>query len=73
MVAQGFKVKQTSNEVALWKNTEAAMLLSIIKIAHLQSCNEFSIMQTFHNPTAFSSGSNGTKFKKKKKKKDFLA
>ena len=49
-MAQGFKVKQTSNEVALWKNTEAAMLLSIIKIAHLQSCNEFSIMQTFHNP-----------------------
>lgn len=26
------------------------MLLSIIKIAYLQSCSEFSIMQTFHNP-----------------------
>lgn len=30
--------------------TEGEMLLSIIKIAYLQSCSEFSIMQTFHNP-----------------------
>lgn len=40
---------KTSNEVALWKKTEGEMLLSIIKIAYLQSCSDFSIMQTFHN------------------------
>ena len=74
VVAQGFKVKQTSNEVALWKNTEAAMLLSIIKIAHLQSCNEFSIMQTFHNPyqQLFPQVAMELSLKKKKRKTSWL-
>lgn len=48
-MAQGFKVKQTSNEFALWKNTEGVMLLLITVISHLQSFGELATLQTFHN------------------------
>ena len=58
----------------LWKNTEGAMPLSIIKIAHLQSYSEFFIMQTFHNPYQQLFPQVAVKVSlKKKRKKDFMA
>ena len=57
----------------LWKNTEGAMPLSIIKIAHLQSYSEFFIMQTFHNPYQQLFPQVAVKVSLKKKKKDFMA
>ena len=58
----------------LWKNTEGAMPLSIIKIAHLQSYSEFFIMQTFHNPyqQLFPQVAVKVSLKKKKRKISWL-
>lgn len=48
-VAQGFKVRKTSSEFALWKNTEGVILLLIIVISHLKHFRELATQQTFHN------------------------